>query len=393
MNQKTKINRIYLPFLIAVLIASVAFRTAALLTDFDEATGYFGDKGLIIAASVIVVAGAVLLTTYSIAAGGKRKLVATFATPATYVPTGAVCSALMFFAIKTAGSLKELYMAFAGGYLKFSLSTLPSYIAALLVPLAILSIGYFILNACVFERGSEARAVFGIINVAFLALYASYLYFDTTLTINAPNKIIDQMAFIFAALFFLYEIRISLGRECWNLYMTFGFLASLLTGYSSLPSVIAYFANNTEVSHSVYESLLTLSLFIFITSRLILAASLRKDEESENVTLMKDSARERLSVIDERAEAKKLAELELYEKLNKIADDPLSFEENSDAVQISYDELLAPDDAAESSAEFEIPITEPTEEHEEIPQIEEPEQEQIQFFEESETPADTDDIQ
>ena len=82
--------------------------------------------------------------------------------------------------------------------------TMVYYITSLLAALSIFSIAYYVANAFVIERTSTSRAAFGLANVATLALYASYLYFDTKLTLNSPNKIVDQVAFLFAALFFLY---------------------------------------------------------------------------------------------------------------------------------------------------------------------------------------------
>ena len=351
MSQKNKIYRTYLPFLIIAIVTSAAFRTAAILMDFNIFTGYFDSKGLINTASVIVVASSVLFFTYPIFSDGKRKLIASFATPATYVPTGAVCASLLFFAFETAKDAMPFYKTLLSGGKVNIASSIPSFISALLIPLAILSAGYFITSACVFERASEARAGFGIIAVVFLSLYATFLYFDTTLTINAPNKIIDQMAFIFSALFFLYEIRISLGRDVWNLYTAFGFTAALLCAYSSIPSLVAYFTGRAAISYTIEENALTLSLFLFIISRLFLAARLDEDKVNDAVVLIREQ------VLAHEEEERLLAERLLEERrLAAEAKNAQVFEENPDAVQISYD-LTAPDDAASVSADFDLAIS------------------------------------
>ena len=62
------------------------------------------------------------------------------------------------------------------------------------------------------------------------------------MALNSPNKLISQMAFLLAALFFLYEARISLGREKWRGYCIFGLAALAANAYSAVPAVILYFA-------------------------------------------------------------------------------------------------------------------------------------------------------
>ena len=159
-----------------------------------------------------------------------------------------------------------------------------------LVVLGIFAIVHFIMTAILTEASSALRAGLGLCAVSFLALYAAYLYFSAELPINSPNKIVDQMAYLFAAVFILYEVRISLGREIWGAYVTFGLISALLTAYSAIPSLICYFAKGQTVSNSIYETALTLALFIFILARLALALRLPKDKESEFIARLKESA-------------------------------------------------------------------------------------------------------
>ena len=199
--------------------------------------------------------------------------------------------------------------------------------------------------------------MFGLATVILLAFYASYLYFDTTLPINSPNKIVDQMAYILSALFFLYEIRISLGRECWHIYMTLGFLSALFTSYSSIPSLLIYLTKGISPSNNIYETALTLALFIFVISRIILAATLKEDKESEIVAAMRVFATERDEEIKEAELRKKQAYLELYNALNNISPqeetENESTEESSDSMQISFDEFIesTPEQAEEEFLE------------------------------------------
>lgn len=349
MKLKTTLKHVYLPALLGIILLSVTFRIAALFANFDEETGFFDGKILINIASIIITAGCVFMFTYAFSGSKNQKLIADFSTPATYVPTGALTVAMMFFAVLTAIKSSKTdfsissFMAIPGAtfklLLKYISSNMSSFILSLMAPLSVISIGYFILTACVLKRGSVARAFLGTANVLFLAFYTSYLYFDTsTLARNAPNKIIDQMAFLFAALFFLYEIRISLGREKWNLYMAFGFIAAALTAYSSIPSLIFYFSNQSVISNNIQENVLSFALFVFILSRITLAAFLKEDKESESITPMREYSRGRCEYIKEKEEAAKKAYMELYAELNGIEN--VTDDKSAEAIQMTFDDSI-----------------------------------------------------
>jgi hypothetical protein len=88
-------------------------------------------------------------------------------------------------------------------------------------------------------------------------------------------------------LFFLFETRISIGRERWRAYRAFGLVALLLTAYSSFPSLLVYAVDGAVISNSIYETILSFSLSLFIAARLVLTSQLRANEESKTVSLIK----------------------------------------------------------------------------------------------------------
>lgn len=410
MKLRTTLKRVYFPALIGIILLSVTFRIAALFSNFNFETNFFDSKLLINIASVIVTAGSVFLFTYAFCGSKKYKLIADFSTPETYVPTGVLSVAMMFFAVLTSIQIKtsdfsiRSYLAAPHLYIGQEIYTLTDYISEnmsdfvllIIAPLALLSIGYFILNACVLERGSSARAFFGTANVMFLAFYSSYLYFDgTTLAMNAPNKIVDQMAFIFAALFFLYEIRISLGREKWNLYMAFGFIAASLTAYSSIPSLIVYFVNGKTISNNIQENVLSFALFVFIISRISLAAFLKEDKESESIAAIREYSLQREEYIKAKEDAAKKAYMELYAELSSTED--TESEEPSEATQITFDDAISSNNKPASEyAEAELYISTSTnsddaQNDERSKEAVDLIQEQIVFPEESEEDAEDED--
>ena len=315
MNKTKKLSGIYLFILFASIIAASALRTAALLRDYNYGSGYFeGSKALINAAGITVSAFALLLFTFIFTAHVPEKLRASYNTSATYIPVGAIGAALVFFAANAYSSLRS-YGIPLQVLLKNNTMALSSFLMAIL---AICACVFFIANALITEKSSLTRAFFGICTVIFLLFYFAFLYFDTTLPINAPNKIIDELAYISAAAFFLFETRISLDRERWRSYITFGFIASLMTAYSAIPSVIVYFANGEIISNSIFETALTLTLFLFIITRTILATNLPEDRDNELVTLIKQFSKERADALDEKHAIEKRAYLEVINRLNEV---------------------------------------------------------------------------
>lgn len=296
MHKNASKSKALLPILFISIIISVTLRSVALLTVFDFRVNYYEDKTLISIANYIVGAVCVLFFAAIFPMRKAEKLVASFSTPATYVPTGILGSAIILMAFD---ALRSAEIKNISSIMALSKDII-SLIEAILFVLGILAAIHFSLTALITDRTSAARAGLGLCAVGFFALYSIYLYFSPELPINSPNKIVDQMAYLFSALFFLYEIRISLGREKWGAYIGFGLIASLLSAYSSVPSLICYLAEGKLTSHSESEIALTLALFIFITSRLALALSLKKDSESKLIKKLKERAEEREACVAER---------------------------------------------------------------------------------------------
>ena len=244
MKNKAKLFGLYLPLYSVVLIVSVIMRTVALFNYFNFSTEYFNNKILITVSDTLVSATALILFTYIFVSHKNVKLIPDFTSPKTYVPTGAVSVALLFIIIPLID--KILYVKKYINFLSMmgdqsSLAQIPSQrlvmaICILAALFAALSVIHFALTALIENETSKERAYFGLCTVVFLCLYATYVYFDTSAPINAPTKLLTQMAYLFSAVFFLFETRLSMRREKWSSYISFGFIASLITAYSSVLS-------------------------------------------------------------------------------------------------------------------------------------------------------------
>ncbi len=294
MNVNSRRIRVYTALMLLLAAAAISLRTVACLNDLLYEHGYFNSKVLITASAYTAFAGCILLFSYFFVAE-RMSPTTSFSSPRTYAPTGIVGVALLFISIRlfriigTAGTSVAKYITFATALF------------------ALVSIVHFFLNAFISESRTELRGYFSLATVMFLALYAAYLYFTSALPLNAPNKLIDQLAYLFAALFFLYESRISLGRERWRSYIAFGLIAALLTAYSSIPALITSFVRGRIISDSTEESVLTLTLFIFITSRLLLTASAKERTKSPAALAMQAYAERRQEAVLESMQVHKEA--------------------------------------------------------------------------------------
>ena len=234
---------------------------------------HFDDKTVIGIATAFIIVGILAFASYFFVGEKQMRLVAVNDNAATYVPSGIVCIALLFMAADK--------LSFVTGK-DFGTDKILPIVTTLLIALAILSVCAFFVSIFIQKRENVYKAAFGLSVVLFLAIYAAYLYFNKeNHPTNSPNKLVDQMAYLFAALFFLFETRIALGRAKWRLYIISGMCAGLLTAYSAIPAVIVYFSNGYMISDSVAESAVTLAISIFIFSRVAQTRVLTRDVECE----------------------------------------------------------------------------------------------------------------
>ena len=288
MKNRTRLFGIYLPFFILLTLVAITLKTVATVGFFEYNYHFFTNKPLPIIANSLMAAAILFFIIYIIVACKEIKLIPSFSSPANYVPSAIISASLIFMIMHL---LNEFFYE-----PKFSIHgkiVITTWLALILAIFAALSIAYFALNTIFIRTVSIRRANFGLCAIIFLGLYLAYLYFDTSAPINSQIKISDQLAYAFAAVFFLYEIRLSLGREKWKSYIIFGFIAAALSAYSSIPALITYFATKRVISNSIYESILTFSIFLFVVLKLALINRLIEKKEDAFVEKLKEAAKKR----------------------------------------------------------------------------------------------------
>lgn len=279
--KKLKKIDIYTIPLIIVTIATVTLRSVALFNSFNWETMHFDDKTAITISSIMIAISVIGFLSYLIFGDKEGALIVKNNNAASYIPAGIVSTALAFM------GAHNMSACFSGEYdtsvlIGGSYVNLLSPIAFVCGLLAFLSVVAFFLSVFIEKNENIYKAAFSLSIVFFLALYAILLYFDKNEhPTNSPNRFVDQMAYLGAALFFLFEARISLGRTKWRGYVAFGLIATLLCTYSAIPSLILYFATGLMISESLAESILTLTVAILIFSKLLRFKHLTPDTECE----------------------------------------------------------------------------------------------------------------
>ena len=300
----------YLPAILIITALATVFRCVTLSTDFNFTTGYYVDGGLAALADWIMVTAVLASLSYFIFGDKGRALVAVYEGPTTYIPSLLVGSALVFITVGLGSKLA----AQDGTELIISLASLIAFVLSAVGAYA------FFITAYKTARRDSGRASVQIGALLFFTVYAAYIYFDNPLPINTPNRVIDITAYLLFSVFFIYEIRISLGRDLWCAYTAFGLSALAITVYSAVPSLVVYLSSGITVSHSIYETVLTISLALFVLMRLIRSLFFFEDVESDIVQAIRLAEQRKAQEEDEQVESSEAEEIEAPESENYTID-------------------------------------------------------------------------
>lgn len=400
MNTNSKRLGIYITVMLLATAVATTLRTIATLNYLDYASGFFTQKSSIVAANVIIMLTIVGMLSYLFTAT-RIHLRASFSTGATYVPTGILGVATAFLGYKTLSYVLALNNYRLFSFIRedslrgvmFEIFTpvgISTIIGILTAILAFASLAHHFFNAFVTESKDVTRAYFALTTILFFAFYAILIYIDGSISLNESTKTLRQTAFLLVATFFLYEARISMGREMWRIYTTTGLVAATLAAYTSIPAIITYFIRGELISSSGYKSiasieeyLLLLAAFIFIFARLCLTARLGEEKECELVKAIASSASAREAEVRESYDrhneifaAKQLSIFDLYGE-----EDIPDAEDGSEGVcaaEEAHEEISEPtisDDAIYEAIFGKMPERpEPTEEAEEPEDDRDPEE-------------------
>lgn len=284
---------IYAPLILLITLTATTLRTVAVLLGVN-AYGFFEADAIADTSAYITVAGVLLALTYPLTQRKARPIFRDGRAPLTYVPAAVLGICALLFGTSFAPHCAMLLEGSVSGI---------TVSAALLLVLSVGAILYAATVCLIESTLSDTRATFGMMTVMLWGVYTVYLHYDQTLPLNSPVKITDQMTYLALALFFLYEVRISIGREKQGCYGAFGMIAALLTSYSAIPNLILYIYNGRILSLSLSATILTVGTLVFIVSRLIANDSSPEDRpaplmgEIIRISEARDAARAALAEV------------------------------------------------------------------------------------------------
>lgn len=330
MKKTQSLISIYLLVISVFITAATILRTIAFLNDYNYHTGYFNDQTLLGVANWLILIGCIFSASALLMHSEMPKFKPNFQSPLVYIPAGAVSVALAFLA----GS--KAYMAFTLNGMNTTSQTLAGDRIFLFViaVFALVSIAYFMFSHIEEHHRSPERGALGLVLTVFFALCAAQTYFAQNTPINSQIKSVDQIAFAFVAIFFLFESRLSLDRDIWSGYIAFGGIAASLAAYSAIPSIIYYFVNARE-SSSLSESILFLTVFALIITRLLLLFKLPEDKMCETAEATLLMARTRHAEIEA---AKNIRAHAILDKVETV-EEPTVDDSADDNYTINLDQI------------------------------------------------------
>ena len=258
-----KKNHPKLPMQIGVLLApllaliGIILQCTLLLGDYDASSGYFAGasvSALIMPAFFIATAIVLLICTLIIRrcippAPDNRGLTVLFsgAFLSVALAVAALCTALALPATKD-------------GYLRF--------ISTVALIGAISSFIYIALTLRG-DRFPTLRAALSAAPTVYAMFAAMYLYFDKTMQMNAPVKLLQLVSYLILACYSLSECRNVIGRKKPALNFFTTSLALVFCGVASVPSIVYTAVHNTATVLSVAGDFVLFAFFLYILARLI----------------------------------------------------------------------------------------------------------------------------
>ena len=265
MTEKTrKIYRVYLSLTLLLAALLTVLRSLAILNHYDAAIGYFDGESLLstLANVLTLLAVPFCLSIPFVLGGGKLGQEAR----RFHLPTVFTAALTAFLLIAFASlRLTEIATEILADAPTNPRVVFTSAGAALLSVFGAIS---FILTASLSAEVSAKKAFSTSAVVLFALCYAMFLYFESDLPLNAPQKLLTQVTMLVLAVFFLYETRVALACPMPAVRAAFGMLAMILTASASIPNLIYYLSSHSAVLWTPVHDFLLFAFFLYLTSRL-----------------------------------------------------------------------------------------------------------------------------
>ncbi len=173
------------------------------------------------------------------------------------------------------------------------------YIPVLFMIFSAFSAVYFASGCFKASEGRENRALFGFCVILYATAGLAMSYFDFETTMNSPDKLLLQMAYMSVMLYMLFETRFVIGMGGSGRFTVFSFICFFFCTVSALPALIAFFSGHfsgflasTEYAMS---QLGCLAVAVFCALRFADAMKIAKDYTHEELAELKAAKKEALA--------------------------------------------------------------------------------------------------
>ncbi|MBE6538089.1 MAG: hypothetical protein E7671_01315 [Ruminococcaceae bacterium] len=248
-------------------IVGIVLRTLALYTVYDSEIGYYRSGALLpmlFNAMIIPTIIGVISMLFFLPRSAEKKLALSAGTLSLRI-------AAAFALVTSAVPAFYVFLGMMGDTVLYSVPTVGTgaVIDAFTMIFGVLSVIYFALVIAKKTDRGEGHVYFGYAVILFILMILAKTYFDFNTTMNSPNKLLLQITLMSVMLYFLLELRFSLGNAAPRAYSAVSLVSFCLTAVCSVPGIIAYFAGIFIKEEYLVYHIAVLGFGIYIAVRFV----------------------------------------------------------------------------------------------------------------------------
>ena len=164
-------------------------------------------------------------------------------------------------------------------------------VPGLFLAFAVVSVLYFAVGATK-KAAAENRALLGFCVILYATAGLAKSYFDFTTTMNSPDKLLLQVAYMAIMLYMLAETGLLIGAKKSGRFAVFSFIAFFFCTVSSVPALAAYLSRGfygfIAAPEYAMSQLGVLALAIFALCRFVDCLRLSRDYTREELDAIKE---------------------------------------------------------------------------------------------------------
>ncbi len=158
---------------------------------------------------------------------------------------------------------------------------LPMYIIAVYAIISIISALYFISN--ILNLGSQYRALLAIPVIVNFVFILAISYFDVTVQMNSPEKILLHITALVSMFFFISEARCIFETIRKKIYLFWLCAALFFSGVYSVPSLICFVTDGVTERNFISFIIIFFAIFVYLVMRAVTVMISEKRVTAEDI--------------------------------------------------------------------------------------------------------------